>query len=157
MFHLAQRKDYMMVETRPLGPGLWCFVCLVWCWVSLFLSPPSDCSSLPSTMTWAPCPHGVRTRGKKQPNRGSDSILVLTTGTLRAQHLQASSNSRGGGPTQRQLSKLRVQPPSTVMCCMAIQLSQQQLTQHDFDHECCTRPMLRIQPIPPHQWGKVAR
>ena len=24
-----------------------------------------DCSSLPSTMTWAPCPHGVRTRGKK--------------------------------------------------------------------------------------------
>ena len=55
----------MMVETRPVGPGLWCFVCLVWCWVSLFLSPPSDCSSLPSTMTWAPCPHGVRTRGKK--------------------------------------------------------------------------------------------
>ena len=66
MFHLAQRKDYMMVETRPVGPGLWCFVCLVWCWVSLFLSPPSDCSSLPSTMTWAPCPHGVRTRGKKK-------------------------------------------------------------------------------------------
>ena len=30
-----------------------------------FFSPPSDCSSLPSTMTWAPCPHGVRTRGKK--------------------------------------------------------------------------------------------
>ena len=37
----------------------------MWCWVSLFFSPPSDCSSLPSTMTWAPCPHGVRTRGKK--------------------------------------------------------------------------------------------
>ena len=33
--------------------------------MSLFFSPPSDCSSLPSTMTWAPCPHGVRTRGKK--------------------------------------------------------------------------------------------
>ena len=65
-FHLAQRKDYMMVETRPVGPGLWCFVCLVGCCVSLFLSPPSDCSSLPSTMTWAPCPHGVRTRGKKR-------------------------------------------------------------------------------------------
>ena len=55
----------MMVETRPVGLGLWCLVVLVWCWVSLFLSPPSDCSSLPSTMTWAPCPHGVRTRGKK--------------------------------------------------------------------------------------------
>ena len=65
VLQLAQRKDYMMVETRPVGPGFWCFVCLVWCWVSLFLSPPSDCSSLPSTMTWAPCPHGVRTRGKK--------------------------------------------------------------------------------------------
>ena len=35
------------------------------CLWSLFFSPPSDCSSLPSTMTWAPCPHGVRTRGKK--------------------------------------------------------------------------------------------
>ena len=32
---------------------------------SSFLSPPSVFSSLPSTMTWAPCPHGVRTRGKK--------------------------------------------------------------------------------------------
>ena len=40
------------------------FVCFGWCWVSLFFSPPSDCSSLPSTMTWTPCPHGVRTRGK---------------------------------------------------------------------------------------------
>ena len=34
--------------------------------MSLYFSPPSDCSSLPSTMTWAPCPHGVRTRGKKR-------------------------------------------------------------------------------------------
>ena len=33
--------------------------------LSLFFSPPSDCSFLSSTMTWAPCPHGVRTRGKK--------------------------------------------------------------------------------------------
>ena len=41
------------------------FFGFVWCWVSLFFSPPSDCSSLPSTMTWAPCPHGVRTREKK--------------------------------------------------------------------------------------------
>ena len=41
--------------------------CLFWfVWLSLFFSPPSDCSSLPSTMTWAPCPHGVRTREKKE-------------------------------------------------------------------------------------------
>ena len=33
--------------------------------LSLSFSPPSDCISLPSMMTWAPCPHGVRTRGKK--------------------------------------------------------------------------------------------
>ena len=33
--------------------------------LSLSFSPPSDCSFLPSMMTWAPCPHGVRTRGKK--------------------------------------------------------------------------------------------
>ena len=40
--------------------------CLVWLVLGFsFLSPPSDCFSLPSTMTWAPCPHGVRTRGKK--------------------------------------------------------------------------------------------
>ena len=32
---------------------------------SLSFSPPSDCVSLPSTMTWAPCPHGVRTLKKK--------------------------------------------------------------------------------------------
>ena len=42
----------MMVETRPVG--FW-----------LFVLGCADCSSLPSTMTWAPCPHGVRTRGKK--------------------------------------------------------------------------------------------
>ena len=33
--------------------------------LSLFLSPPSNCFSPPSMMTWTPCPHGVRTRGKK--------------------------------------------------------------------------------------------
>ena len=49
-----------MVEFRPAGLGVW-FVLVLG---SLFLSPPSVCSSLPSTMTWAPCPHGVRTRGK---------------------------------------------------------------------------------------------
>ena len=53
-----------MVETRPAGCGLFGFGLF---WLSLFFSPPSDCSSLPSTMTWAPCPHGVRTRGKKGP------------------------------------------------------------------------------------------
>ena len=44
--------------------GLGCLV-LGWFLGSSFLSPPSVFSSLPSTMTWAPCPHGVRTRGKK--------------------------------------------------------------------------------------------
>ena len=34
--------------------------------LSLSSSPPSDCISLPSMMTWASCPHGVRTRGKKK-------------------------------------------------------------------------------------------
>ena len=51
----------MMVETWPVGFGLFGLGCVGF----LFFSPPSDCSSLPSTMTWAPCPHGVRTRGKK--------------------------------------------------------------------------------------------
>ena len=54
-----------MVETR-----LWAVVC--GCFVvglSLSFSPPSDCFSLPSMMTWAPCPHGVRTRGKKEALR----------------------------------------------------------------------------------------
>ena len=84
MFHLAQRKDYMMVETRPVGPGLCCFVCLVWCWVSLFLSPPSDCSSLPSMMTWAPCPHGVRTRGKKISNDQKPLLREKSVATVGA-------------------------------------------------------------------------
>ena len=51
-----------MVEFRPAGLGVWFGLVLG----SSFLSPPSVCSSLPSTMTWAPCPHGVRTRGKKK-------------------------------------------------------------------------------------------
>ena len=50
-----------MVEFRPAGLGVWFGLVLG----PSFLSPPSVCSSLPSTMTWAPCPHGVRTRGKK--------------------------------------------------------------------------------------------
>ena len=49
--------------------------CLVWLVLgSSFLSPPSDCSSLPSTMTWAPCPHGVRTRGKKKAHSGQGPL-----------------------------------------------------------------------------------
>ena len=46
-----------MVEFRPAGLGFWFWFGLVL--GSSFLSPPSVCSSLP------PCPHGVRTRGKK--------------------------------------------------------------------------------------------
>ena len=42
----------MMVETRPAGGGLFGFGLF---WLSLFFSPPSDYSFLPSTMTWAPC------------------------------------------------------------------------------------------------------
>ena len=65
MFHLAQRKDYKMVETRPVGPWLWCS--LVLCGVGFPCSFLHHLTvlSLPSTMTWAPCPHGVRTREKK--------------------------------------------------------------------------------------------
>ena len=42
------------------------FGCLFWFVVGLSVSfsPPSDCISFPSMMTWAPCPHGIRTRGK---------------------------------------------------------------------------------------------
>ena len=45
------------------------FGCLFWFVVGLSVSfsPPSDCISFPSMMTWAPCPHGIRTRGKKVP------------------------------------------------------------------------------------------
>ena len=36
-------------------------------------SPPSDCISFPSMMTWAPCPHGIRTRGKKHSLSSQDT------------------------------------------------------------------------------------
>ena len=50
-----------MVETRPVA-----VVCLVWVvLVVLVLFSTIRLFFLPSTMTWAPCPHGVRTRGKK--------------------------------------------------------------------------------------------
>ena len=62
LFHLiAQRKDYMMVETRPVGLLLYFWVAFV----VLVLFSTIRLFFLPSTMTWAPCPHGVRTRGKK--------------------------------------------------------------------------------------------
>ena len=52
---------------------------------TLFFSPPSDCSSLPSTMTWAPCPHGVRTRGKKSTEGfHSTSLLHATSSNTQA-------------------------------------------------------------------------
>ena len=106
----------MMVETRPVGPGWCCFGCLVWCWVSLFLSPPSDCSSLPSTMTWAPCPHGVRTRGKKtaEPPPLADSTdcekdrpVSVSCGEAEGAsspldpHLQPQKTSEGDGSKSR--------------------------------------------------------
>ena len=49
------------------------------CLWSLFFSPPSDCFSLPSTMTWAPCPHGVRTRGKKGSGSSSGVEALLSS------------------------------------------------------------------------------
>ena len=55
------REDYKMVESAC---GLGCLF-LGW-FFGVFVPFSTIClSSLPSTMTWAPCPHGVRTRGKK--------------------------------------------------------------------------------------------
>ena len=56
-----------MVEFRPAGFGVWFGLVLG----SLFLSPPSDCSSLPSTMTWAPCPHGPYSWKKNNKDQNS--------------------------------------------------------------------------------------
>ena len=51
----------MTVVTR-----LWAFCCGFWVvFVVLVIFSTIRLFSLPSTMTWAPCPHGVRTRGKK--------------------------------------------------------------------------------------------
>ena len=49
--------------------GLWLVLFLFVVGLSLSFSSPSDCISLPSMMTWAPCPHGVRTRGKTISHR----------------------------------------------------------------------------------------
>ena len=54
----GHRKHCLVVSL-----GLWAVVGFVWFVVVVFV--PSDCISL-SSMTWAPCPHGVRTRGKKE-------------------------------------------------------------------------------------------
>ena len=51
--------------TRWWRLGLWAVFSVGFGLIFGSFSPLSDCSSLPSTMTWAPCPHGVRTRGKK--------------------------------------------------------------------------------------------
>ena len=84
----------MMVETRPVGFGLFGFGLF---WLSLFFSPPSDCSSLPSTMTWAPCPHGVRTRGKKKVLRGSPAGLGPPSSR---EYCQCSLCSQGHAPSR---------------------------------------------------------
>ena len=81
LFHLVQRKYYLVVESRPVG-----WVGFVWFVVGLSLSfsPPSDCISLPSMMTWAPCPHGVRTRGKKERCLdGASKKLLLSHATFK--------------------------------------------------------------------------
>ena len=100
LFHLAQRKDCKMVETRPVGCGLRSFW-LVWFVfvLSLFFSPPSDCSSLPSTMTWAPCPHGVRTRGKKKTGKWGQGTggSKLGTGTWDRELGQLEQGTWGQG------------------------------------------------------------
>ena len=54
------------LQDGGVGLRAWVFGFWVGFLGSSFLSPPSVFSSLPSTMTWAPCPHGVRTRGKKK-------------------------------------------------------------------------------------------
>ena len=65
-----------LVWFSGLGPFLVCLVVLflgVFClfgWVRLCpFSPSSSSVSLLSMMTWAPCPHAVRTRGKKRDSR----------------------------------------------------------------------------------------
>ena len=51
-----------MVEFRPAGLGVW-----FWVGFGVFVPFSTICLFFPSfTMTWAPCPHGVRTRGKKK-------------------------------------------------------------------------------------------
>ena len=65
LFHLSTEER--LQDGGDSACGLWFAVvfCLLGCLCPF--SPPSDCFSLPSMMTWAPCPHGVRTRGKKTP------------------------------------------------------------------------------------------
>ena len=66
LFHLSTEER--LQNGGDSAFGLW--LAVVFCgWVVFVLfstRSPSDCISLPSMMIWAPCPHGVRTRGKKE-------------------------------------------------------------------------------------------
>ena len=71
------------------------------CASSSSMPRPLDCISLPSMMTWAPCPHGVRTRGKKRRECKAAWVsavhLLFLCGSL--QHAQ-------GWPHHRRQSQL---------------------------------------------------
>ena len=88
------REDYKMVESAC---GLGCLV-LGW-FFGVFVPFSTIClSSLPSTMTWAPCPHGVRTRGKKQWSDERSMVLHLILTTLagrRCSQLGRQSTHKG--------------------------------------------------------------
>ena len=87
-----------MVETWPLGCG-WRLVFVVG--LSLFLSPPSDCISLPSMMTSAPCPHGVRTRGKKtRRSRWASSLPAVSTAPPQGMDPASRSTAHRSSPTR---------------------------------------------------------
>ena len=81
LFHPSTAE--ILLDGGVSACGLW----LVFVWLvvgfSLSYSPPSDCISPPSMMTWAPCPHGVRTRGKKRLLHISQtSIQEIVGGTF---------------------------------------------------------------------------
>ena len=70
--------------------------------LSLSFSPPSDCISLPSMMTWASCPHGVRTRGTSRwafptcsPCTLHWSCLPTARQGLRAEHCRLRPRGKG--------------------------------------------------------------
>ena len=68
-----------MVETWPVGCGLLVFGLF---WLSLFFSPPSDCSSLPSFFPRerTPCGHGAQVivKGREEQTDGDCSSLPST-------------------------------------------------------------------------------
>ena len=73
--------------------------CFLLVGLSLSFSPPSDCISLPSMMTWAPCPHGVRTRGKKAEDGGQCEVTEMVQ--KRWQGRGGSHSSPRGGRSIR--------------------------------------------------------